>query len=307
MELVDEDGPDIPRQRQKLRRELLLLTMPTPRHFISLDDYDINAVSEGLFSLDHGGLRFDCLLHRHDSAGSPLFVILSGLRNPDKHPVPKFDRLSFAPLFPGHVLYVSDPVHHHPQAKLLRTGWYLGDERQPGIPALAELVQYIRIELGAARYPLVCYGSSAGGFAAACLASELAEAVAVAINPQTRLWHFGGLFTAWLRTCYPSLNPQTIVKQGHHLFDLHSRLQKPGVRLLYVQNQLDKLHFQRYYQPFCQEFGFNALSDGLNRQGNLATYLYQDPAGHGGEPRSLAPELIAIALQMAEGSKTIAA
>jgi hypothetical protein len=286
-------------ERQKLRRELVLLTMSTAPRYPSLEAMDIASSDAEMFCVMHGGLRFDCLLKRGGSLDSPLFVVLSGLRSPEKHPIPKFDRISRAPVFSGHVLYVSDPVHH--LAPDARTGWYLGDSSRPGIPLLADVVRAVAGGLGVADDQVIAYGSSAGGFAAVKLAAHLGTATAVAINAQTKLWLFRrGTVNRWRQACFPDLAQDVFFKRGSSPFDLHeTALSHARFKLLYVQNRLDEFHFRTFYQPFCAAFRMDAERVGLARYGRMSTYLFEHASGHGAETLEIMPDLVSEARELA--------
>jgi hypothetical protein len=289
----------IAHERQKLRRELVLLTMPRSHQYPSLEEMVVSSAEPEMFGVVHGGLRFDCLLKRCAAPGAPLFVVLSGLRNPDKHPIPKFDRISRAPLFSGHVLYVSDPIHHFaPEA---RTGWYLGDASRPGIRLLADVVRVLAGRLGVADEGIISYGSSAGGVAAVKLAAHIGTATAVAINAQTKLWLFRrGVVNTWRRACFPGISQDVLFKRGERQFDLHETvLSHPRFKLLYVQNRLDGFHFRAFYQPFCDAFLLAPERMGLSRYGRMSTYLFDHASGHGAETPELVPELVAAARELA--------
>ena len=285
-------------QKQKLRRELLFLLEPEQCHFANFAQFSQAIIPHGRFSVAMDGLRFDCMFA--PQKGEHLFVVLSGLRTPNRHPIPKFDRLTFTHLFPGSVLYISDPCHYLPAGP--QTAWYLGTESIDGLNGLTQITQHVAQSLGLSSKQVISYGSSAGGFAAMQLAARLKNATAVAINTQTHLWQIqpARLFTNFVEKCFPNKNNPSVLAQGDPQFNAIVAIESsPDMRCLYVQNTQDFFHFKQYFVPLCAHFKLDA-SLARDRAGPIESLVYEHASGHGGEPREIAPDIIRRAMALAD-------
>lgn len=295
-------SPDLANRKQKLLRELHFLIETDICQYNNLAEFVAASRPVGRFSILHEGLRFDCIFR--PQPGERLFVILSGLRSPKRHPIPKFDRLTLPELFPGNVLYISDPCHYLDGEKP-QTSWYLGTENANAQQGLLDIVLHVAQSQGLATKQIIPYGSSAGGFASMMLAAALGDATAVAINCQTTLWHFQprGVFLLFLKTCFPSLEAKNVLQKGDERFNALLAIERsPNMRCLYVQNTEDAAHWQPFFLPLCERFGLDPNAAHF-KSAQIETLVYSHESGHGGEPIQMVPEILSHAVQLAARTK----
>lgn len=275
--------------------EKKMLAAPWGR-FANLEQFGEQPLRDGLFSVDIDTARFDCLFSR--GTGPGLFVLLSGARDPGAKTLPKFDRWSWYRMFPGSVLCISDPTLRLAPEEL-RIGWYLGTAEHDWMRAMAGLVAAIAGRLGLPTEAIVCYGSSAGGFGAIALAAELGSATAVAINPQTDAARYSARFVnQLLDVAFDGCRVDELSASERQRFSAIERLRKaPDAKCLIVQNLQDRDHYFYHYLPFCEAFDV-PMEGGACPAGHIVSRLFDSPAGHGPEPKELAPELIAQAVAL---------
>ncbi len=246
-----------------------------PRHrFEAADDLDAEA---GLFHLVEGGHRYD-LLWMPKPGAKRLFVMLSGDAMRKRYDPPVFQRWKWAPMLPGHCLYVSDPsTYLHPRLGL---AWYAGTASYDPQVVIARLVGEISRAKGVPRSGIVTYGSSGGGFAALRLAAALPAAIAVPINPQVTITDyemrnvetyteiaFGTRDRALALALYPRLSLQAC---RDALFDR---------RIIYIQNRLDNHHHDIHFTPFCRMMETTAQANPTH--GRFRRLVFEHEGGHG--------------------------
>lgn len=246
-----------------------------PRHgFGAADDLGPEA---GLFHLVEGGHRYD-LLWMPKPGAKRLFVMLSGDAMRKKYDPPVFQRWKWAPMLPGHCLYISDPsTYLHPRLGL---AWYAGTASYDPQAVIARLVSQIAQAQGVPRGSIVTYGSSGGGFAALRLAAALPAAIAVPINPQVTV------------TGYQMSNVETYLEIAFGTRDralalqLYPRLSLQacreallGRRIVYIQNCCDTHHLEAHYTRFCGMM--KAPLEPNPDQGAFRRLLFDHEGGHG--------------------------
>lgn len=229
--------------------------------------------------------------------GGRLFVLLSAATDRKTHSPPVFNRRSWHARFPGSVLCVSDPTLT--LSETLNLGWYLGEEKHDAMPELAKLVQAFADAVGVKTKSIVSYGSSGGGFAALGLAARLKGATAVAINPQTDVtaYRIQGVVRAMLETCFGGISAaETCARYPKRVSMLHAYAERHTSRVIYVQNRRDEHHYQKHFLPFAQQVGL-PQEGGYSACGRHYAFVFDHENGHGPEPESLFPEIIAKAVQ----------
>ena len=248
------------------------------------------------FRVERDGGRFDFLHKPHPERR--LFVLLAGARDVTRQPLPFFNRWKWRDDFPGHVLCAADPALARAPDRL-RIGWYAGTEDRDWRRTLAGIVLEIARRHGIASRDVICYGSSAGGFAALTLAAQLGDATAVAINPQTHvLRYYPGHVRDFREICFPATPDAAFETDLRDRVDAVAALRAaPSCRALIRQNVRDAFHHERHFLPFCAAFGIPATG-GAAGAGRIRAELYEDPRGHGPEPRGDAPFLILQALAL---------
>lgn len=256
-------------------------------------------LADGRFSVQAGGSRFECLFIRKPA--DRLFVVLHGARDPRAHAIPIFRRWSWHEMFPGSVLYVSDPTLEL-DPEHMQLGWYLGRRENDPLDGLTQLVAGLAERLGLATRQVIAYGSSGGGFAALMLAARLGDATAVSINGQSNILKYHRKFVnRALELVFDCKNPAGLAPEEMRRMDAiaaFSRAHK--ARCLYVQNIRDEPHFNNHYLPFCR--ALKAPEDGgVDETGRICTLLFDDPNGHGGEPKAIAPVILKLATDVAAG------
>lgn len=245
--------------------------------------------------LDSG--RFECFLKR--KASPYLFVLLSGARDIEAQSLPKFERWSWAAKFPGSIVCISDPTLYL-RNEQLRIGWYVGTDERNWQLRLVGLVRTIAEKIGVETNKIICYGSSAGGFAGLMLASHLKDATAVAINPQTNVLKYSKQFVAeFLETCFSGrAEAELLPAERARLSAIIAFRRAPQAKCLIVQNVIDKVHYERHFKPFCSALQI-PLEGGLSQNGHAMSWLYSHPNGHGREPSAIVDSLIATAVRLA--------
>lgn len=225
-----------------------------------------------------------------------LFVLLSGARDPNKHPLPKFDRWKWASEFPGVTVCISDPTLRLHDEKL-RIGWYFGTSKCNYASRIASLVGLIASKLDIEQEKVLFYGSSAGGFGALSISSNLPGSTAVAINPQVLLENY----ISWVYEkffLYAVGDKKDITDEIERRMDARKFVGiNPKQKVLLMQNILDIEHYEHHFIPFCKALNV-VPSPGLTKSGNIWTYVYSDESGHGPEPRSLFPEILGYAIEL---------
>lgn len=266
--------------------------------FDNLEALAAAPLQEGRFSAWLDGGRFECFLKLQP--GDRLWVLLSGARDPAARSLPKFDRWTWAPRYPGPVLCISDPTLYLGD-ETLRIGWYVGTDTQDWQAALAALVRTVAAQLGLATREVIAYGSSAGGFGALMLASHLGDATAIAINPQTEVLRYSKrLVRPFLEASFGGRSGDALrPAERQRLSVLHAVGNAPMVRCLVAQNEDDAFHFDEHYTPFCEAFHI-PVHGGADPGGRLHSRLFRDSRGHVGEPVELADELIVQGLELSQ-------
>jgi len=133
------------------------------------------------------------------------------------------------------------------------------------------------------------------------LAAHLPRATAVAINPQVEVFNYSKRYVdTLLQLAFPNKTADELKRTQNRRFSLISAYKaNDTTKCLIVQNTQDVVHYQRHFRPFCKEFGINhhALS---TDSGRILTMVYDDPGGHGAEPRSMVPAIIATAVELSQ-------
>jgi len=268
--------------------------------FADLDAVRLAGVPDGRFSVGIDAAIVDCLFIRQP--GEKLFVILHGSRNPDVTSIPIFSRWSWHEMFPGSVLYVSDfTLDVDPEN--MHLSWYLGSRERDGNETLQSLVRVVADFVNSPTRQIVVYGSSGGGFAALRLASALGDATAIVINPQVNALDYIPRFVSHAtEKIFGIHNPTDLPPDvALRMNALPGFLAAGNARCIYAQNRRDAFHYNNHYLPFCESLGVSPKGD-VGRGGQVVTLLYDDPKGHGGEPRELAPKLIAVGCALADST-----
>ncbi len=266
--------------------------------FSDLDALRNAELHDGTFtvSIDEG--QFDCLLLR--KRPPRLFVLLSGAHDVERYPLPQFDRWSWSERYPGSVLCISDPTLYLAPKKL-RIGWYVGNREHDWMEAMASLVKMLAGRLGISINDVICYGSSAGGFASLMLATRLGCATAVAINPQTDIFQYSKRFVdEFLGVAFEGARNDSLIDEMPTRFSAIAAFKNSvNAKCLIVQNTLDVTHFKKHFSPFCYAFECSPTKESVDA-GRLITKLYHSESGHGAEPREMVPEIVDIAVQLSK-------
>lgn len=222
--------------------------------------------------------RFDFLWHPNKKCSGRLFVLFSGDARRKKNPPPVFQRWSWAPYFPGHCLFVSDPMLFcHDSMGLC---WYAGTENYDPMGRIVDFVRGLQRQLGVPDSKVYSYGSSGGGFAAIRFLLFHEGATAVAINPQTDITAFEyDSVERYLTFCFGGLTRSAARERLPQRFTLlENNKALRGRNLLIAQNLLDPHHLAMHYAPFCSAMGVGT-EENVSRQG-LKTLLFKRGGGH---------------------------
>lgn len=270
------------------------------QQFAGITAMEDATLQDGRFSVRLDGGRFECYLHQRP--GRFLFVLLSGARDPEKHPLPKFERWSWTEQFPGSILCICDPALYL-NGGTLRIGWYAGTDKHNWPLRMSGLVSLVARKLGKDSSEVISYGSSAGGFASLMLAARLGNATAIAINPQTDVLRYSKRFVGdFLQACF-SGREQTDLSAAERarLTVAPAMLRAPNAKYVIVQNTQDRHHYEHHYKPFCRLLGA-PMEGGPSSDGRGVTMLYSHPDGHGREPRDLVGTIVRTGVDLANNT-----
>ncbi|NYS26472.1 hypothetical protein HUK65_15915 [Rhodobacteraceae bacterium 2376] len=247
-----------------------------------------------LFHETRDGLRFDYLWHPRPGSGR-LFVLFSGMMNRKKGMVPPvFQRWSWADHFPGHCLYVSDPFLHLDDR--VELAWYAGTAACDPMVQIIETARKIAAPLGIPAQEIYGYGSSGGGFAALRLAAMMDGANAICINPQTDVTKYQASGKRYLKIAFGAEDRQTAAALVPERVTLaHYRTRLRDCRIIYIQNVLDRHHYDDHYQPFCRMMGQDSAEN--DTRGNFRRLLFSHEGGH---KRAETPEVFARAMSIVQ-------
>ena len=229
-----------------------------------------------LMDFEEQGFRFDALWSPKPGA-ERLFVLFSGDALRSKNDPPVFQRWSWAPHFPGHCLYFSDPALY--LADWLGLAWYAGTAGFDVLPPIARAIEAVLAAVGLGPDRAFAYGSSGGGFAALRLAAMMPGTGAVAINPQTVVPVYERKTTEmYLRLAFDRGRKGALrhYPERLSLLELVPRLQQR--RLIYIQNTLDPHHYEKHYLPFCAAMG--APPEANETEGGFRRLLFAHEKGH---------------------------
>lgn len=229
-----------------------------------------------------------------------LFVLFSGARDPNKQPLPKFDRWKWANSFPGIVVNISDPsLYFH--EKRLRIGWYYGTKEKSYSCLISSLVENLANFFSLDTSNVIFYGSSAGGFAAIAVSALVENSTAVAINPQIVLSKYSeGPYKRFLSASLGVNSDIDLSEQQKKRMDAAKLfIEGKNNKCLYVQNVKDFSHFENHYSYFCKTSQAKMLG-GESDCGRVLTWLYSSENGHGPEPLSMVDEIIEESIKLSK-------
>jgi hypothetical protein len=243
-------------------------------------------------------VRLPCRLKLHPGADR-LFVMLNGAVNRSKVALPVFPRWNWGRVLQGHVLAVCDPTLYLDEQ--LTIGWFLGRPDWNPLDTLGRVAAQVRRRLGVTEDRSIYYGSSGGGFAALCAASQETHGRAIAVNPQAEIIHYyEDAVERIARVFDPARTAQELQAGWPLRWSAISAVETARAggrapRLFYAQNVVDGRHHKRHYLPFCARLGLPPRG-GVSRDGLMMSYTYSSPEGHGAEPPELVKHCCAVAI-----------
>lgn len=223
------------------------------------------------------GLRYDVLWQPYEGA-TRLFVLFSGDALRDRNDPPVFQRWSWASLFNGHCLFVSDPALHTNDT--LSLAWYSGTASVDPLVRIAEFLNKVASQFGIEPSEIYSYGSSGGGFAALRLLTFMPEAAGVAINPQTNINAYKSPKTQkYYDTCFGGLQKAEMMQFFPKRISLLENVERlSGRRILIAQNVQDEHHLKDHFIPLCE--AFNVTADSNPEDTRLRRMLFDAEGGH---------------------------
>lgn len=252
-----------------------------------------------LLKCTFAGHRFD-YLWRPKPNSKRLFVLFSGDAQRGRNEPPVFQRWSWAEHFPGHCLYVSDPMLH--MAPDIGLAWYAGTDTLDPMEVIVRRIRAMLPLVGLTENDVTAYGSSGGGFAALRMTTQMPGASAISINPQINIADFERRSPdRYARTCLNREDRFAALADFPERMDLKTHVAKLKQRqLILIQNRLDVHHYEEHYMPFCKSMG--ASSHENLTHGKFRRILFDHEGGHG---KAETPEVFATALQILQsGFKT---
>lgn len=265
----------IPRQPGKFSLEKL--------RGLALSDWTdttrLSTIDPEIYTFETGGFRFDMLWHpASDPAEKRLFVLFSGDALREKYDPPVFQRFGWAPFFPGHCLFVSDPSIYLDDS--LGLAWYAGTAAFDPMPVIAGQVERVCAQVGIAADDVYTYGSSGGGFAALRALTVLPRARAVAINPQTEITAYRHkTVERYLRLCFGTKDRAAVLATHPRRLSLIANADAlTGRSIALIQNRLDTHHYEDHYKPLCAAL---SVDDGdAPEAAPVHRLLFDDKGGH---------------------------
>ncbi|SDE60316.1 hypothetical protein [Ruegeria marina] len=248
--------------------------------------------SSGLYTVDVDGIDFDLAFFKKDQvpAGTPLFVFFSGFVHRAQTPLPAFQRWSWHNNFPGHTLYISDPLLK--KTEDLGLGWYIGTRARDINHDIANIVRRVAQNLETSVEDIVFYGSSGGGFATLRALVEIPEAQAVTINPQILLTSFeGNALKRYLDVFFDGMTKKEFAVKHSYRNSVIARSNiMSESRIVYVQNTCDPHHMDEHFSKIFEKKNGKWESPYLK---NSTLIFFEDDRGHAvGEPPELVPEIL---------------
>ncbi|WP_211205695.1 hypothetical protein [Limimaricola hongkongensis] len=234
------------------------------------------------------GMRYDYLLSPKPGSDR-LFVFFSGDAPRQKFTPPVFQRWTWSEFFPGSCLYISDPTLQVDDS--LGLAWYAGTEEFDPLSVISDTISGFSRSLGVKLGSVYTYGSSGGGFAALRILTFMPEASAVCINPQTDVTAYNnGSVGKFLSTCFGGRSRKQIMKDFPERVNLiHHSGSMLGRRIMYIQNEMDRHHYDKHYVPFCLAMGViplhpcglngSRIASSINKDG-FSSIIFSDRAGH---------------------------
>jgi hypothetical protein len=207
--------------------------------------------------------------------GDTLYVFFSCAIDRRKEPAPYFHRVASSERLAGPVLFLSDPALN--LAPDIPSGWFAGTPRYDLPTDIERLIARAGDQLGTGR--LVCFGASAGGYAAMVQSARVPGSLAIPVNPQTdvrrratsrrfREVAWGGEFPA------PG-------EPGDRFSLLPAY--RPGVfqnTVFYLQNLADRLHVERHLTPLAGQLGLPLEPTAVTADGGFHLRLLDNGLAH---------------------------
>lgn len=240
---------------------------------------DISHFSEfrskaGPFRYMDNGHAIEGVYSKSDSES--LVIFLQGAVDREKIHPPVFHRWSWAKEINANVLTLNDPLLY--RDKGLRIGWYIGAFNFDYIQKIGHFLRCFVRELGLDKRKIIFFSSSAGGYAAMALATQIKNGLAIVNNPQTNvLNYYEGHVRDFLEVGFNGIGSHDISQDIMYRFCLIERFRKfsyvPEIK--YYQNTADKFHFTNHFLPFVEKLGELRLPT----QVEIKIYT-DDDAGH---------------------------
>jgi hypothetical protein len=240
------------------------------------------------------GERWDIPALYFPGQQSTLYVMLPAAIDAKRVGQPSFSRWTWAHkgIFPGNVLCISDPtLDLHPG---LRLGWMLGRHDRCATDELSRFVTALADAKGISHNRIVCWGSSAGGFAALALAAGIPGATAVAVNPQVNALSYENFAQVELiRTaCFDSLDSSAILgRYGRRVNMVERWSDVSRSRAIVLQNELDTHHYIDHFKPMVESIG-GEVRQGISGFGRHRAWVFQDARGHVAETEDMARKVV---------------
>lgn len=210
------------------------------------------------------------------SESNHLVIFLQGAVDRSKRELPIFHRWSWAKDIPSNVLILSDPLLYRNDK--LRIGWYVGAHNFDYIQKFSYFIKLLLKEIGIKKERVIFFSSSAGGYAAMAMATNIRGSLAVVNNPQTNVLNYhAGHVKDFLDVGFNGIPKDAVDDTMLFRFSLVERMKKQKFvpRIKYFQNIADKFHYNNHFLPF-----FNGvMSLGIDQ--TVEYELYCDlEAGH---------------------------
>lgn len=235
------------------------------------DEIFHHEIAQGVQQKD--GQRYDFMWRRRPGANR-LFVFFSGAINRSKNRPPFFHRWSWAPKFPGHCLFFSDPELWN--STDVGLAWFAGNRNSNHLDNIINLILTAASRSGVPNNNIWMYGSSGGGFAALMAAAHCQGSSVTCINPQISIrkyysLHVNNYFSSAFGTTDPEPYFEPRFDVLSHIEELRNR------RVIYAQNTTDVFHYKNHFSVFSD---IMRSKPKLDNAGSYEEVIFSLEGGH---------------------------
>jgi len=264
-------------------------------------DFDLEKpgiVRDGTLTTNIDGLRYDCLIKRHET--KKLYVFLHGGRwiSADKlAEIPSFSKWQYYPILDGNMLCIEDPMYHY-YADLV-TGWFYGTSEHNYRESTAKLIMKIAKLMNVENKNIVIFSSRAGTSSSMHIGSFIKECTVIAIDPIIDLEKAGEGSKFETITGINLKQKDAFGRNNLREMLLESR----DTHFVLLCNILSKDIYEKQILPLCDAANI-APKMGFNPIKNIMLWLYEAPGAPKPQNSSDDEDLLRMILYTADKIKS---